>query len=93
MTHLPKALTPEAIAAIAQNTEKILEAVRGRPQAPASEPVPSAVPAPAHVEIAHCRTLCPPPGPECCCPQKIKFFVFGNAQVENHNSSCPNSPV
>ena len=26
---------------------------------------------------------------ECCCPKKVKFFIFGNTWMSNYNTACP----
>ena len=26
---------------------------------------------------------------ECCCPKKVKFFIFGNTWINNYNAVCP----
>ncbi|MGI6551080.1 MAG: hypothetical protein ACOX4Q_13815 [Syntrophomonadales bacterium] len=28
-------------------------------------------------------------GSSCCCPRKIKFFIFGNTWINNYNAACP----
>ncbi len=71
MSEMPNALTPENIAAIAENADKILTAVLGQGQ---NQRVPT----------------CGSNNSVCCCPKKVKFFIFGNVWINNYNSVCPN---
>ncbi|MGI6551081.1 MAG: hypothetical protein ACOX4Q_13820 [Syntrophomonadales bacterium] len=100
MADMPNAFTPENIAAVAQHADKILAAVFGTalPQAPAPapEPAPTPVNAPVQVETRVKPAPRPPhprpeprPDPECCCPNNLKFFIFGNTWINNYNATCP----
>ena len=104
MAEMPNALTPENIAAVAQHADKILAAIFGQnpaqPPAPVQAPVQveapvkapvqveSTVKAPAHARRPHYE----PQEPECCCPRKVKFFIFGNTWINNYNAACPLVP-
>ncbi|NLV15633.1 MAG: hypothetical protein GXY50_00270 [Syntrophomonadaceae bacterium] len=76
MAQMPTVLTPENIAAVAQNAEQIMSLLRGKEQ---PQPVASSC-GPDRNSVA------------CCCPGQIKFFIFGNAWINNYNSQCPEVP-
>lgn len=90
MADLPNALTPETIAALAQNADKILAAIFGQnlaqPEAPVAVEASVQAPKPRrHHKKERSDT-------ECCCPRKVKFFVFGNTWINNYNAQCPLVP-
>ncbi len=89
MAELPNALTPETIAAIAQNADKILAAIFGQKSAQSEAPV--AVEASVQAQ-KHRRHKKDNDEVECCCPKKVKFFVFGNTWINNYNAQCPLVP-
>mgnify|MGYP000927235385 CR=1 FL=1 len=78
MADMPNALTPENIAAVAQNADKILAAIFGQNLVQPSAPVPANRPPKQDRN-----------DPECCCPRKVKFFIFGNTWINNYNAACP----
>jgi|LSQX01.1.fsa_nt_gb hypothetical protein len=89
MADMPNAITPENIAAVAQNADKILAAILG--QSPAQPEAPVAVEAPAQAPQKR-RHKKDRNEVECCCPRKVKFFIFGNTWINNYNAACPLVP-
>ncbi len=67
MTQMPNALTPENIAAVAQNAAQIIGALANQ-----------------RLDLG-----CNDDDTECCCPRKVKFFIFGNTWINNYNAQCP----
>lgn len=86
MADMPNALTPENIAAVAQNADKILAAVFGQNLPQPAAPVQ--VEAPVQARRPHHDRR----DSECCCPKKVKFFIFGNTWINNYNATCPLIP-
>ncbi len=87
MAEMPNALTPENIAALAQNADKILAAIFGQISAQPEAPAAVEAPAQAYKPRRHKKD-----GTECCCPRKVKFFIFGNTWIDNYNAACPLVP-
>lgn len=71
MANMPNALTPENIAAVAQNAAGIIGALANQ-----------------RLDLG-----CDSSDTECCCPRKVKFFIFGNTWINNYNAQCPNPLV
>ncbi len=72
MAEMPNALTPENIAALAQNAGDIIRALVNQSQA-------------QRLDLGCGKD----DDTECCCPRRIKFFIFGNTWINNYNTQCP----
>ncbi len=75
MAEMPNALTPENIAAVAQNAADIIGALANQEQA------------------QRLNLGCNNNDTECCCPRRVKFFIFGNTWINNYNAQCPDALV
>lgn len=71
MAEMPNALTPENIAAVAQNAGDIIGALVSQNQA-------------RGIDLCGNNS-----STDCCCPKKVKFFIFGNTWINNYNAACP----